>query len=123
MSSFRNKLLPVTDSSSLSANATTCPYVADLIEFVVGQSAKDLEEQIRYHLVADNCSSCRSWVDQANRYRDKPPIDWSKMSLTAIPLQSALPSSSDPTPVPENAKWQRQAFRDLERRLALLEQS
>jgi hypothetical protein len=96
--------------------------VADLIDFALGQSAPEQEQQFRHHLLAENCSSCRSWVDQAASHRGEPPIDWSKMTLAPLVSLSSPPPTSDPTPVPENAKWQRQAFRDLEKRLSMLEE-
>jgi hypothetical protein len=98
-----------------------CPQVADLIDFALERLGLELQHQIRHHLLTDNCSSCRNWVDQVIHHREAPPIDWSKLTKTILAPISTLPSSSDPTPVPENAKFQRQAFRELERRLGLLE--
>lgn len=102
---------------------STCPHVADLIDFSLGQAAPEIEPQIRHHLLAENCSSCRNWVDQAARHRGRSPIDWTKVTLSALALPASSPPTSDPTPVPENAKWQRQAFRALEKQLTMLEDS
>ncbi len=102
--------------------SSSCPHVADLIDFALGQAASDQEQQLRQHLLAENCSSCRSWVEQAAQHRGRPPIDWSKMTVASFTSLSSSPPTSDPTPVPENAKWQRQAFRDLEKRLGLVEE-
>jgi hypothetical protein len=110
-------------SSTMSELKTsTCPQVADLIDFALGQSAPEQEQQFRHHLLAENCSSCRSWVDQVASHRGEPSIDWSKMTWAPLASLSSPPPTSDPTPVPENAKWQRQAFRDLEKRLSMLEE-
>jgi len=101
---------------------STCPLVADLIDFARGQTATEIDQQVRHHLLTANCSFCRSWVDQAARQSGSPPIDWTKWTMTAPASLSSPPPTSDPTPVPENAKWQRHAFRELEGRLALLEE-
>ncbi len=100
---------------------STCPQVADLIDFALGQTATEIEQQVRRHLLTENCISCRSWVDQAARHGGNPPIDWTKWTMTPPASLSSPPPTPDPTPVPENAKWQRRAFRDLESRLGLLE--
>jgi hypothetical protein len=100
----------------------TCPSVADLIDFALGSIPATLRDQIRNHLLIDNCNCCRSWVEQAAHHRTGPAIDWRQMEVGPLqPFTSSSPSS-DPTPVPENAKWQRQAFRDLETRLRSSEQ-
>jgi hypothetical protein len=98
----------------------TCPPVADLIEFALGRASATLEDQVRNHVLMDNCNSCRSWVEKATLHRTGPALDW-QMNIGSLRQFSSLPPSSDPTPVPENAKWQRWAFRDLEARLGLLE--
>jgi len=51
----------------------------------------------------------------------EPAPDWMQMNIGPLGHFSSSTPSSDPTPVPENAKWQRRAFRDLEARLGLLE--
>jgi hypothetical protein len=115
------KDLPLASNPS-PLKTSTCPQVADLIDFALGQTAGEVEQQVRHHLLTENCMSCRSWVDQAVRHRGSPPIDWTKWT-TAMPASlTSPPPTSDPTPVPENAKWQRRAFRDLESRLGFLEE-
>jgi hypothetical protein len=112
-----------TQLSAKTSDLTTqsCPPVADLIDFALGRNSIVVADQVRNHLLIDNCNCCRSWVDQAMLHRTGPAIDWMKMNVGPLrPISSSTPSS-DPTPVPENAKWQRRAFRDLEARLGLLE--
>jgi hypothetical protein len=95
--------------------------VADLIDFALGRGSSALDDQVRNHLLIDNCNSCRSWVEQAMLHRTEPAINWMHMNISPVRQFSSPTPSSDPTPVPENAKWQRRAFRDLETRLGLLE--
>lgn len=113
---------PVVSSTS-QHKTSSCPQVADIIDFALGQATPEMEPQLRHHLLDESCYTCRNWVDQAARHRGRPPFDWTKVSLSAVSLPLSPPTSSDPTPVPENAKWQRQAFRDLEKRLSMLEDS
>ena len=101
----------------------TCPQVSDLIDFALGRSSASLSDQVREHLMIDNCHFCRRWVEQAAQHRTGPSIDWMQLDVGPLRQFTSSNPSSDPTPVPENAKWQRQAFRDLEARLANLEQS
>ena len=109
--------------STKMADLTTqiCPPVADLIEFALGRGSGALDDQVRNHLLIDNCNACQSWIDQAMLHRTEPAPDWMQMNIGPLGHFSSSTPSSDPTPVPENAKWQRSAFRDLEARLGLLE--
>jgi hypothetical protein len=76
-----------------------CPSVADLVDYALGNAPSDDRQRIDSHLQNTSCGYCRSWIAKATA-KDSPPPD-------------ALPIS---------AKWSRQAaFRDLERRLELLE--
>jgi hypothetical protein len=76
-----------------------CPCVADLVDYARGNSNSDDRQRIESHLQSTSCGYCRSWIAKATAH-DAP--------------------SSDAPPL--SAKWNRQAaFRDLERRLELLE--
>ena len=112
-----------TQLSAKMSDLTTqsCPPVADLIDFALGRNTTALGDQVRNHLLIDNCNCCRSWIDQAMLHRAEPAPDWMQMNIGPLGHFSSSTPSSDPTPVPENAKWQRRAFRDLEARLGLLE--
>ena len=99
-------------SNTTRLRTSSCPPIADLIDFALGQATPEMEAQLRHHLLSADCTFCRQWVDQAVRHRGRPAIDWTKAGLSALPLPTSSPLTSDPTPVPENAKWQRQAFRD-----------
>jgi hypothetical protein len=118
MANTRRELF--TDVSELATSS--CPSVADLIDFALGQTSPPLSGQVRNHLLVDNCNHCRAWIEQAARRRPGPAIDWNQFTIGPLGT-SPSPSVPDPTPVPESAKWQRQAIRDLEKRLRLLEES
>lgn len=116
------------DRHSVSSPATekmgtrtqTCPRVADLIDYALGQLSGDDRRRIEEHVQHDGCSLCRSWVEKASRFGPEPMPNG---SLTPIPAsaRAALPSVSDQTPIPPSAKFQRQALADLEERLRALE--
>ena len=97
-----------------------CPRVAVLIDYALGQSSGDNRQRVDEHLTHDDCSSCRGWVEKATRFCTEPMPNGS-LPATPSPRASA-PSVSDPTPIPTSSKFQRQAFRDLEERLRLLEE-
>jgi hypothetical protein len=119
MANSEKESRPAANTSDLTTQ--TCPPVADLIDFALGRNSAALGDQVRNHLLIDNCNCCRSWVEQAAHHRTGPAIDWMQMNIGPLRHFSSSTPSSDPTPVPENAKWQRRAFRDLETRLGLLE--
>ncbi len=102
-----------------------CPRVAELIDYVLGRASPAEGRRVAAHVEAGNCSQCLRWIQQASDFRKEPFID-----LEAIRNSSKISSKSvrsisvsDPTPIPENAKWQRQAFRDLEERLQFLDET
>jgi hypothetical protein len=101
----------------------TCPLVADLIDFALTRGGSTLGDRVRTHLLADNCNCCQKWVEQAMRHRTGPALDWTQMNVGPLSQFSPSTPNPDPTPIPENAKWQRRAFRDLETRLGSLESS
>jgi len=121
MANSEREVRPATKTSDLTA--PICPPVPDLIDFALGRISTALGDQVRNHLLIDNCNGCRSWVEQAMLHRTGPAPDWMKTNLGPLQQLSSSPPSPDPTPVPENAKWQRHAFRDLKARLGLLESS
>lgn len=97
----------------------TCPRVADLIDYALGQSSGDERRQVEEHLNREDCNLCRGWVEKASRFGPEPMPNG---SLTPVPAAASrsLPSVSDPTPIPPSAKFQRQALADLEERLRAL---
>lgn len=119
MADSEKEIRPAAKTSDLTTQS--CPPVADLIDYALGRHSTAQDDQVRNHLLIDNCNSCRGWVDQAMLHRTGPAPDWMQMNIGPLGHFSSSTPSSDPTPVPENAKWQRSAFRDLEARLGLLE--
>jgi hypothetical protein len=97
----------------------TCPRVADLIDYALGQLSGDERRLVEEHLHREDCSACRGWVEKASRFGPEPMPNG---SMTPVPAAAArsLPSVSDPTPIPPSAKFQRQALNDLEERLRAL---
>ncbi len=111
--------------AATSETTTTCPGLADLIDYALGRATPLERQRIEDHLQLRSCSHCQAWVEQAARFRQEPNVG--EKNLASGPAKrpafpSSLPSVSDRTPVPENAKWQGQVFRDLEKRLRLLEE-
>lgn len=108
-----------------SVGADVCPCVAELIGYALGQVSHEDRQRIDAHLQKENCDHCRGWIEQAARYRTEPrPVPLGKEAglHATFALPPALPPvSSDQTPVPPSARWQQQAFRDLEKRLRALE--
>jgi hypothetical protein len=102
-----------------------CPRVAELIDYVLGRAAPADGRRVAAHLETGNCSHCLRWVQQAADFRTEPFVDPAALpSFSKTPRKAVRSISvSDPTPIPENAKWQRQAFRDLEDRLRLLDET
>jgi anti-sigma factor RsiW len=102
-----------------------CPRIAELIDYVLGRASPADCRRVASHLEAGSCSHCARWVEQAGDFRKEPFVD--PMALQNFVRSSSRSgrsiSVSDATPVPENAKWQRQAFRDLEERLQLLDEA
>ncbi len=115
---------PQLPSSPVSEEATVlageCPAAADLIDFALGHVSREDWQRIDGHLHSGACPHCRSWIETATRFRGEPQPN--PGVALALPLPPAPPPTSDPTPIPESSKWQRKAFRDLERRLRQLEQ-
>jgi hypothetical protein len=107
----------------VSTKTTTqpCPPVADLIDFALGRTSAAIGSLVQDHLQIDNCNWCQSWVEQAVQQHSGPNIDSRQIEIGPVRHFTTSSPSPDPTPVPENAKWQRQAFRDLETRLRALE--
>src|SRR5262249_5169447 len=107
-----------------SAVGTSCPPVADLIHYALGQASSDERRCIEGHLHGENCSQCRSWGEKTPRSRGElRPTLLSRSDLPSTLRIASFPSVSDPTPIPPSSKWQRAAFRELEQRLRLLEES
>ena len=106
---------------STKTTAQTCPPVADLIDFALGRANAAVGNLVQDHLRIDHCDCCRSWVDRVTQHHSGAPFDWKQVDIGPFRHVPSSSPSSDPTPVPENAKWQRQAFRDLENRLRALE--
>ncbi len=104
-----------------------CPCVADLINYALGQTTGSDRQRIETHLHNSGCTQCRSWIDKAAGFRKESLPNDRAMSFVAPSLavsrNAPPPPVPDPTPIPESAKWQRQAFSELERRLRLLEES
>jgi len=102
-----------------------CPRVADLINYALGQATSSDRRRIETHLHDMDCGHCRRWIEKAGRFRDEPCPAAANRSLppAAGPglCGSHLPAPGEQTPMPESPKWQRAAFRDLEKRLNVLE--
>jgi hypothetical protein len=100
---------------------SVCPSVGDLINFALGHAAAADRQRVEAHLQAASCKQCRSWIDRAAGLRaDGRSLEKYKASG---PASLSPLSPSDSTPLPDNPKWQRQALDELERRLAMLEES
>ena len=85
-----------------------CPCVADLIDFAEGRADPEDRRRIETHLESTSCPHCRGWIAKATA--TLPPD----------------PPAANPGParlLPDSAKWQRQAFLDLQQRLKELEDS
>jgi hypothetical protein len=121
-----------------------CPRVAELIDYALGQGSNDDRQRVEAHLKGDDCTVCRSWVEKANGFRAEPnPNQCSphvpgeevvtrgvtntlangSLTPSPSPVPPSSPSVNDPTPIPPSSKFQRQALRDLEERLRLLEEN
>src|SRR5690242_7072944 len=98
----------------------SCPPVADLIHYALGQAPPDDRRLIESHLGAGDCGHCRRWIDLASRYRAEAGPEALKKNLPPAALRSP-PAPSDPTPVPHSATWEREALRELEQRLGQVE--
>jgi hypothetical protein len=99
--------------------------VADLIHYALGQASSADRQQVETHLHQAGCSQCRSWIEKAARFRAEP-LPGANPGTPGLSAHLNLPRSSPPllaeqTPLPESSRWQREAFRDLEQRLRLLE--
>lgn len=103
-----------------------CPRLAHLIDYALGKAHRDDQQRVEAHLKNGKCPHCRRWVEAASRLRDQPGLDARKLTanLSGLANLASPPfSSHDRTPIPENFKWQRRAFGDLEKRLQALEES
>ena len=85
------------------------PPVADLILYALGKGPPSDRQQIESHLRQFGCDECRRWIDQATLVR-------ARSSSPPEPAGQRAPLADDP-------KWQQQAWRELERRLRMLEES
>jgi hypothetical protein len=115
---------PRIESSAASGKAppttSSCPRVADLIHYALGQIHGDDRRRVENHLQAGTCSRCQHWFEQAMQFRQEPRPDAPRISSHLAAPPSSNPS--DQTPIPESSRWQRQAFRELEQRLRRLEE-
>jgi hypothetical protein len=114
-----------TAGGDFAVKTSTCPSVGDLIEYALGRCSGDQHRRIEAHLQAGGCRYCEGWVERAARRGEArsgvPPHGLDPRSVSpSLPGPPPVPIQ-DSTPIPESAKWQRQAFRDLERRLQALE--
>lgn len=112
---------PVAEAAPV--GSASCPRVADLINYALGQAASDDRQRVEAHLNED-CNHCRGWVEKASRFRTEP---WPNATGKDLDPPESLDSPtscspSDQTPIPASSIWQKQAFRDLEQRLRLLEE-
>jgi hypothetical protein len=102
-----------------------CPCVAELIKYAVGRASTGECRRVEEHLRQGECETCRSWLDQAGRFRTAPAPEatprWRGEPLGAVALPRR-PVPGEQTPLPESPRWQRQAFADLEERLRHLEE-
>lgn len=106
-----------------------CPRVVDLILYALGQSDADERRHVETHLRDAQCRDCRRWLDQAGRVRAEQCVSgrWgldasAAMRSAAFNTASPWPPARSHVPAP-GAPWQQDAFRDLERRLSLLDES
>src|SRR3954471_22980494 len=103
-----------------------CPPVADLINYALGRPAGDARRAVEAHLNGGGCPDCRRWVEKAARSGNEMDVDLETNSPLSAEVPSRSPSpalSADFTPLPTNAKWRRDAFRDLEKRLRALDEN
>jgi hypothetical protein len=114
----------LTTSKQAPPATPTCPRVADLIHYALGQAHGEDRRRVESHLQAGACSRCQHWFEQAAHFRQEPMLDAARMSHRLANLPAAPPPSNpaDQTPIPESSRWQRQAFRELEQRLRMLEE-
>lgn len=113
-------------SGFLRVGTDDCPRVAELICYALGQAIGEECRRIEAHLKNGDCDYCRRWIENASRHRPEPSLDPDKSldpSAVFTSPRPAVASPSDRTPIPPSARWQRQVFVDLERRLTLLEES
>lgn len=108
-------------SGQTSVGTGTCPRVADLITYALGQCGSDDRQRVEAHLQETQCALCRGWLDKAARFRTDAWPDM--MTPPALQFCSSSPPAADQTPIPPSSKWQRQAFQDLEDRLRLLDEN
>ncbi len=103
---------------------TSCPSVADLINFALGQISSEDRLRVETHLGEASCSCCRSWIDKAAQHRAEPMPGLADQDSLVGPLHNHVspPPVSDQTPIPPSYKWQQAAFRDLEDRLRKLDE-
>jgi hypothetical protein len=92
--------------------AQDCPLIADLIDYAFGRGLAPGSRRIEEHLRDKNCSSCRSWLEKATRLQAEPWPDADGTLSPAAPLPKVLGASP----------WQGDLFRELEKRLAALEE-
>ncbi len=105
---------PTTSGQTVSG-VLTCPRVAELIHYALGQIHGDDRQRVRDHLRDGSCGRCHRWFERAKQFRENPWIDDAE--------DRPSPGVSDPTPIPESARWQRQEFARLRRLLEALEES
>ncbi|HEV3256090.1 MAG TPA: hypothetical protein VG013_04360 [Gemmataceae bacterium] len=112
-------------SGQSTLGTSSCPRVADLINYALGQATSSDRQRIEGHLHDMDCSHCRRWIEKAGRFRDEPcpgaaspPV---RLAAGPVPCASAARPTGDQTPMPESPKWQRAAFQELQQRLKLLE--
>src|SRR5262245_42716455 len=110
----------------ISPAIAACPRVADLIDYALGRATSDDQSRIETHLNATDCNWCRSWLDKADGFKSTHQANGQLTSPTAgsaalfSPCRGESESLCDSEP--DNAKQQREAFRDLQRRLQRLEE-
>lgn len=101
-----------------SLGPSTCPPVADLIQYSLGQAPPEERRRIEVH--QKNCAGCRGWIAKASRYRVEPEQQ-SPLNLSFAMNLAALPAAARAA-APDSRKWQRQALDELEKRLRQLEE-
>ena len=113
-------------SGTTGVGTTSCPPVGDLITYALGQLTGDARRHVESHLQAGGCRHCRGWVEKAARTNNEMHMDLSDKPPPSLPAAARRGPLSPPsaafTPLPANAKWRREAFRELERRLRQLEE-
>src|SRR3974390_3553402 len=87
-------------AAKLQTKTSTCPCVADLIDYALGKSGGDERRRIDDHLNQESCSVCRGGGEKAACFRAEPMMMMNGSLTPDSAATSALPSASDPTPIP-----------------------